>query len=262
MTTQACIWVDRRGKGESDVFDLLTHPSKTYSDLPVGDYHFVNHDTHEIIMIVERKTHSDLACSIKSRHMMEQLSRMNSTKETHPHIRMVLLLEGTIGSDWIDNTTSGIPNSSLETFLTSINLQGRIHVQYTATLRHTASWCTRMAKRIEAGKFTAHTDSRSGSAGASLSNLVSRADTRTKHNQWARLLCSIDGVSGEKALALVKVYPSPSHLFMFCRDVPKKEAINRMSDIKVRNRRLGPALAQKIVGMFSASPSTPESTRL
>lgn len=248
---QVRICVDKRGKGESEVFDSITHNRKAYVDLPVGDYHFVDDATDEIVMIVERKTHADLACSIKSRHMMEQLTRMNATKQEYPDVAVVLLFEGSIASDWIDRSTSGLPNTSLETFLTSLSLKGQINVQYTASIRHTASWCTRMAKRMEEGKFTLNASGNQRSPGAHISNLVSRADSRTKHNQWARLLCCVDGVSGEKALEIAKVFPTPFHLVMYCSDTSSIDAVKRISDIKIRSRRIGPSLAKKIVSMFS-----------
>lgn len=252
MSRDICLCVDKRGRGEGEVYEAITFANKTLGDLPVGDYQFMDRSTNEVFMIVERKTHMDLAASIKSKHMQEQLARMNETKSTHPQVIICLLLEGPIGSDWFLKATDGFPNTNLEMFLTSIALRGDIVVQYTASIRHTASWLSRMGKRIQEGKLRQRgSQDPQRLAGAHISSLVSRADTRTKNNQWARLLACIDGVSGEKALEIAKEFPSPFELVMYCKEVGRKQAVKRASDITIRKRRIGPTLAQRIVDMFS-----------
>ena len=98
-------------------------------NLDIGDIQFIDNDSKEIIIIIERKTIADLGASIKDGRYKEQKERMlHSLKKS---CRKIVLIEG-------NNMNSfGLPISTMDSVTINTMLRDNIHIHLTHNINGT-----------------------------------------------------------------------------------------------------------------------------
>ena len=261
------IRVDSRGKGENEVFDLLSSNAEWHGNatvelahLDIGDYLIERADGSPAIC-VERKTHADLAQSIKTNHhIQEQVNRMKLFRSSNPGCVLYIVYEGTIDRKWREASTGGIPNANVDMYLTCRGTRDNIHVHCTASHEHTARWIGAMAKKEGKGELTYRApDGLAASAAQPQSAPVtesayirslgaSKSANLRATSQWTRVLLSIDGVGADKAIAISKAYPTCAKLVKRLREDGGKDEIAKL---EVKRAKLGNAVAAKLSDIFT-----------
>ena len=113
------IRVDSRGIGENEIYQSMVANNSTLNytiervPLDVGDYHILN-DDGSLAVVIERKSHSDLASSIQTNnHMKEQIFRLRALKAQQPNVVVFLLYEGVLDKEWTNRSTGSMPNANV-----------------------------------------------------------------------------------------------------------------------------------------------------
>ena len=101
------IYIDNR---ETDLIDEFDESEITIKQLDIGDIIIENY-------LIERKTISDLAASIKDGRLREQKYRMKELNK-----KIIYIIEGTICTDFPKLKTNGILNSTLLTTIIKMKL--------------------------------------------------------------------------------------------------------------------------------------------
>lgn len=172
--------------------------------LELGDIIFMS-DTDEPILVIERKSFSDLLASIKDGRYAEQSYRLLGTFP-NPH-SIVYMLEGVF--------SNGADRQKIISAITSLNVFKGFSVIRTTSLLETAQHVVYMADKIDRdlkkGKMV-FTPQQAGSSGASAAapycSVVKSAKKAniTRENIGELILCQIPGISSTTAVALMQPF--------------------------------------------------------
>jgi ERCC4-type nuclease len=110
--------------------------------LPLGDI-LLRTDEDKDILLIERKTFSDLFSSIKDGRYEEQSYRLLHSSGLMPH-SIIYLLEGVLSQ-----LHSPIEKKILYSTITSLNYFKGFSVQRSSCVRETAEWLIQMGEKIE-----------------------------------------------------------------------------------------------------------------
>jgi len=110
-------------------------------DLPIGDM-IIQKDDETTLLIVERKSFSDLLSSIKDGRYEEQSHRLLNTSELPPH-SIIYLLEG-----MFSNLKNPKDKNLIFSCITSLNFFKGFSIMRTSTIYETAEWLILLVLKI------------------------------------------------------------------------------------------------------------------
>jgi ERCC4-type nuclease len=207
-------------------------PSGTQiQQLDIGDF-TITHS--EKLIVVERKSWSDLKASFNDGRYSEQKARLLAARDRDPaNVSIVYILEGSV------------PRISAEkqsrAAALKMAVRDGIAVVYSADPSETAKVILYLDKCLIDGSLDsaarATIVAASGYAGI-VQHSKKRANAEA--NMAATILTAIPGVSGAKAAAIVELYPTIATL------IKAFEEGKSLADIECGKRRLGPALNESI----------------
>ncbi|CAJ0647460.1 3088_t:CDS:2 [Entrophospora sp. SA101] len=91
---------------------------------------------------------------------------------------------------------------------------------------------------------------------ASYSELNSKSKSLTLRDIFLKFLMTIKGISAEKAMEIIKKYPTPHDLFEAFNSLntegEKKRMIKDIYDGMIRRKKFGPALSEKVYKIWHA----------
>ena len=118
-------------------------------DLPIGDM-IIQKDDETTLLIIERKSFSDLLSSIKDGRYEEQSHRLLNTSELPPH-SIVYLIEG-----MFSNLKNPKDKNLIFSCITSLNFFKGFSIMRTSTIYETAEWLIllvlKITKELEKGR--------------------------------------------------------------------------------------------------------------
>nr|XP_023012458.1 crossover junction endonuclease MUS81 [Leptinotarsa decemlineata] len=238
-------------------------PAYEVKRLSVGDFvwicrHRVSKKELILPYIIERKRLDDFAKSIRDGRYHEQkfrLKRCGIQNKTY-------LVENYISKHL------GLPLQTLLQAATNTAIQDGYHVKITSNLRHTAQYLSRFTKKLnEKFKDKAVMSCPKDSLDENQLNddlfslmtfkefnetsLKNKATTVTE--LFVKMLVQVKGISVEKALAIVEVYPSPSLLlkaYLENEDVKPEKLLEQIQFGKYK-KKIGPALSKIVSDLFT-----------
>jgi ERCC4-type nuclease len=206
-------------------------------------------------IIFERKSWHDFVSSLRDGRYHEQKGRLLAERERSTaegkQLRVVYLLE-TSRVPAYDDCTWGMKHNQPYAALVKMALRDSICIIYSASAADSYKHIIYTVKAglvggLDAGAH-AHAVAASGYAGT-----VRFAAKRkcTDENMFEIMLASLNGVSGTKASAITAVYDSPAalvraYIAMADGGATEKALDNMLADVKVGEKRLGPAISKKL----------------
>lgn len=188
-----------------------------------------------VLLIVERKTISDLGASIIDGRFREQKARLEETLEGDAS-KIMYLLEG--------------PNIKMQQHKNAVGIRGAVlnmlfkhkyKMLQTANLQDTVNYILTLYKKFASGDFQTQTES-----GMSIKS-ISKSE-KINQSLFSMQLSVIPGVSFNMASEIAKSYSSMRALldaYEVCIDTPEKETM--LSGIQITpKRKLGKALSKRI----------------
>jgi ERCC4-type nuclease len=136
------LWIDYR---ERQILNAI--PGSQESNLELGDVQLRKGDC--IAIIIERKTISDLAASIKDNRYKEQKSRLFAFRGEHPLIRIVYIIEGFYSFDE-SFKCAHMSNKVLSSAIINTMLRDGIFIVMTKNVGETVSYIKALRDRFDA----------------------------------------------------------------------------------------------------------------
>jgi ERCC4-type nuclease len=230
--------------------------------LPLGDI-IINDGTSDCI-IIERKTLSDLAASIKDGRYEEQSYRLNGLQ--HHNHNIVYLIEGDI--DRFNTFKDRIDKKTLYSAMFSINYFKGFSVMRSNSLDETATIVCNMAYKVEQGKISGRLGfysntlqlSSDGSSESKENNgdqeksdkdyckVVKKVkkDNITPDNIGEIMLCQIPGISTASAIAILGKFKTLPGLIQALKDDPNCLNDICTTDASGKSRKISKAIISSI----------------
>lgn len=222
----------------------------TTENLPVADIKLVKNEKN---ILIERKTLNDLWNSITTDRYIDQKQRLLETRQTHPNISIVYILEGNLDT---------IPNIYKKmTYGTMINNQFTHDIKILISPNIETTWYyiqNIYSKFVENSNDNTNTNTNTDNANTVLTLGLSKND-KIKHNLSCLQLMLIKGVSSHIAKSIIQHYPNISKLVLEYQKHSVTENQNLLKDITFQTsktskpRKIGIALSRKIYETFTES---------
>lgn len=232
--------------------------------LNLGDILIQTNDEKEVLLI-ERKTFSDLVASIKDGRYEEQSYRLSYSSGYQPH-SIIYLIEGNFAQLY-----NPIEKKTILSAMTSLNVFKGFSVFRTSNVNETAEWILNMAKKIEKELLSGNKPyypisvEKTG-GGEALENeivigepalITSQApnyctvakkvkkENVTGENIGEIILCQIPGISSVTAIAIMKKFSSFPH---FMEEIKNNPACldGIMCETKGKSRKVSKACIESI----------------
>jgi ERCC4-type nuclease len=221
----------------------LTIEKKT---LPLGDIVFVDDNEKEIV-IVERKSLSDLVASIKDGRYEEQSYRLIHSSGLYRH-HIIYLIEG--GMSQILNPTE---KKMIYSSMLTLQLYKGFSIMKTTSMIETAEWIIYSANKLSSMVKKGHElwSPESAVIEQVPSNYCSvvkktKKDNVTPENIGEIILCQIPGISSVSAITIMKEFKTISNLIDKVKEDP--HCLNGIiCETKGKQRKLGKNVIQNIV---------------
>lgn len=232
---------------EKDLVKLLHEKGYHFDleNLELGDIQIVDLNTHEIMIIIERKTLADLSASIKDTRYKEQKGRfIHSLK---PHVRKIMLIEGEKMSDF------KLPAKTLDSVIVNTMLRDNIHIHMSKNLEDTCKFLETiilqivkyyddLKKEIINGEKPAFEEMNSTCK-------MNKKDNITNDVCFRNMLAQIPGVSTSIATVFVEKYGNMNNfLIELGKNGEKLSIIKIIGEEKYgkNSRRVGDKVGEKI----------------
>lgn len=205
-------------------------------NLPIGDVILCGDNGDEQI-IIERKSLSDLAASIKDGRYEEQSYRLTGTP--HANHNIFYVIEGDLNK--VSSFKGRIDKQVLYSAIFSLNYYKGFSVLRTQSIEETANLVCHMIYKLKKGESdNKQPYYQDGSASSSATeekdycNVVKKVkkENITSNNIGEIMLCQIPGVSSTIAMTVMKEFKSLPHLVM-----KLKEDNNCLKDISYCNAK-------------------------
>ena len=189
------IIIDSREKADTKTF-FLTEIKKKYNNVRIESLQYGDFEVRQlpadkgISLIVERKGVRDLMNSINNHRLVHQVANLiHNCKSIKKSPTLIAELDPGEYSYMVEQW-------KLDEALNTLNYM--IPVIRVGSMKHTAKELIRLAQRIDTGNLQT----------LRVTPMIIRADT-----EWEQMLCSIKGVSVDKAKTISKTYPNLYTLF-------------------------------------------------
>jgi ERCC4-type nuclease len=226
--------------------------------IPIGDILLRNDDGKDIL-IIERKTFSDLISSIKDGRYEEQSYRLTHSSGIHTH-SIIYLIEGVFSQ--LSSSDKKMVNSTM----TSISIFKGFSIFRSASMQETAEWILQCADKIDRsikkGRIPKYIGSQEQNVvgqeltASSYCNVVKKVkkDNITPENIGEILLCQIPSVSHVTAVAIMKQFTSIAQLIDTIRQDPT--CLDKIQcESKGKARKISKACVENIVKYLGGEPS-------
>jgi len=198
---------------ERDIIKAMNPPFET-KQLDLGDIIFVDEESDNPLLIIERKTVSDLAASIKDGRAREQKARLIDLY-VKKGIKVMYLIES---FDSPKSGKTGLPHNTLLSSLINTIVRDNIMVYHTSGVEMSTKVIAKLSEKI-------NEHYNKGLYGNQETDYTSKLKLKKKENKKVEdsiifLLCQVPKVSVTVAEAIRKEYPT---LMSLCKAYMEKE---------------------------------------
>jgi crossover junction endonuclease MUS81 len=236
---------------EKDLIKILETKgySVTLENLDLGDIQFIDASSKEIIIIIERKTYSDLSASIKDGRYKEQKERMIHSLKNN--VRKIVLLEGT------DISKFSLPEKTFTSVIINTLIRDNIHIFMSKNQEDTIQFIENIIINIP--KYYDNIKNEIINNEFKSFNLtckVSKKENLTYEVCFKNMLSQIPGVSTTMANIFSLKYKNMGNFIIKLKEIGDKELIIKIiSEEKygINNRRIGDKVGEKIYNFIFES---------
>ena len=223
------------------------------SNLPLGDI-ILEHNDSEVI--IERKTVTDLASSIRDGRLREQKIRLihNYAKKN-----IIYVIEGDITQNNDSMYFNKINKYTIYSSIINMLVRDNIHLFMTSNVHHTIEFIEMIMKKMKKGTLKvvkSNQPNQPNQPNQYEQNISTRHISSIKLNKQANLtrdlvytsqLACIPGISSNIARSILNIYPTMKVLINTLHTISDEERIELLRNIKTeKSRRIGIKIAQNI----------------
>ena len=216
---------------------LSDEPDFEFQNLDIGDIVFKK--DNEVILVVERKTQSDLYSSIRDGRYKEQKLRLISSYSLN---QILYLIEES-------KNKFKINESIVKGAIINMTFRDGIKILFSNNLVETSEYIRLLKKKIEKNpEFFIKPKVEIENQQTSYLETVKVAKKDNMNPKLCNIiqLSQIPGVSKQTAEVIIEKYGSLSNLVTEYNKLEKEKAIILLRDIKLTNRKIGPVLSKRI----------------
>jgi ERCC4-type nuclease len=196
----------------------------------------------EVKVLLERKTYSDLAASLKDKRYREQLNRFRSSNvPMKGYIIEGCFPVGAIG---------GIPVSTIDSMLLGLIFRDSLIVLHSRNTAHTAELILKLHGKLTEYREDAESEKDVKDSLVGLSNV--KKDNMTPEICYLSQLAQLPQISTVSAKAIASIFPNMPSLITFIQT--NNNALVEISNIKVTDRRLGKSIAAGMIKYLMNDP--------
>lgn len=246
MSTEILLIIDNR---EHELHNLIE--CAIPEQLDIGDIIYRNAETNEILLIIERKTVSDLAASIcDGRHREQKMRLLGSGISLD---KIMYIIEGNV------ETVKNLPSSTLIGSIINTMLRDGIKVYKTNSTKETSIFLLRMLEKLnkEHEMFWKYNENKTiTSVDYSSSLKTSKKANMTPEVWFITTLSLIPQITPKIAGEIVKVYPSINELLSeynsLDNDILRKKLLEDITYPITggKTRRIGTKISEKVYNFF------------
>jgi crossover junction endonuclease MUS81 len=243
------ILIDSRENAIKEKYDTIKLPLVEFKQLDLGDIQLYNDD--KLLLIIERKTISDLYQSIKDGRYHEQKKRLTSNIA---RCNILYIIEGTI------EKTKYIDIHSIYGAIQHMIYRDKINVYRTLNLLETLEWIyelyDRIVKNPEQWDIYMNENSNIIIPNDKILDPIiyskgKKSDNITSSIAYKNMLNQVPGCSSQTSEAISIIYPNMMYLcnaYNNLEDICLREKL--LLNIKIKNkdkeRKVGPVMSKKI----------------
>ena len=239
------IKLDNREKELIKLLELKDY-SILLENLDIGDIQFIDFDSKEIIIIIERKSISDLGASIKDGRYKEQKERMNHSLKKN--CRKIILIEGS------DIDSFGLPISTMDTVIINTMLRDNMHIHITKNMNETIQFIENIILQLPKYYEDLHKEiilDEHKEYNAQYNCSTVKKENITSNICFRNMLAQIPGVSTTMANVYVDKYHNMENFIQTLNNSSNKnkhELILLLANEKFgkTNRKIGEKISEKI----------------
>ena len=229
---------------EREIIKLLETKGYDFilENLDIGDIQFVDLATKEIIIIIERKTLSDLSSSIKDNRYKEQKERL--IHGLKGNVRKIMLIEGENMNDF------SLSIKAFNSVIINTLLRDNIHIYISKSKENTIEFIENIILNLP--KYFDDLKKEIINGEAKIFNNEFNCNTVKKDNLtpkvcFKNMLAQIPGISINMANIFVEKYKNIKTFIVELDKIKdKKEIIKLLANEKYGNRRIGDKVAERI----------------
>ena len=235
--------VDHREKAIKEYFICNQMENVSYQNLDIGDIIFKKDG--EIVLLIERKSLSDLADSFKNGRYREQKLRiLNSNLEK---CKIMYLIEGRM-ENIVENKINGIPKTTLISTLISLMIKDDIKIYQTANIKETCFFIHKIFYKINKNPEILLENKPKDPTMEYLSTIkLKKKDNLTPEICYLAQLSQIPGISNNIAKTIQNIYPNMIEL---CKAMDQDNQCLLNLEYNIANnkkRKIGKKTNHKIV---------------
>jgi len=220
------------------------------SNLSLGDI-ILEHNDSEVI--IERKTVTDLASSIRDGRLREQKIRLihNYAKKN-----IIYVIEGDITQNNNSMYFNKINKYTIYSSIINMLVRDNIHLFMTSNVHHTIEFIEMIMKKMKKGTLKVVKSNQPHQLTQYAQQVSTRHISSIKLNKQANLtrdlvyasqLACIPGISSNIAHSIMNIYPTMKVLINTLHTISEEERIELLRNIKTeKSRRIGIKIAQNI----------------
>jgi ERCC4-type nuclease len=228
-------------------------------NLDIGDIQFLDLTTKDIMIIIERKTLSDLSSSLKDGRYKEQKERLlHSLKKD---VRKIILIEGTDLNDF------SLPIKTFNSIIINTLIRDNIHIYISKNKEESIEFIENIILNIpkyyeELKKEIIHGENKTFNN--EFNCKTSKKENLTVNICFRNMLSQIPGVSSSMANVYVNKYKNMENFILNIKEITnndKGKIIQLLSNEKYgnNNRRVGDKVSEKIYNfLFGIENKTSE----
>lgn len=231
---------------EKELINLISDVNVEMLDL--GDIVFRSNE-REILLIIERKTISDLSASIIDGRLREQKARLTNTGI--PKDRILYLIEGKIPEN---GKIGSLPIETVIGAIINTQFRDNLKVHRTFSVKESADYIIRILEKIKKDdKTLICSENKLSSADYAKTLKMKKSSNMTSRLWLITSLSVIPSLSTCIAEAIVNIYPTMESLSNALISTPVSIRHKFFEDIQIestKKRRIGPVLSSKISDFF------------
>lgn len=237
--------IDTREKALIEILENK-NTNITIQQLDLGDVIFKKGE--ETVLVIERKTISDLKASICDGRNREQKARL---QKSYPNQRILYLVEGSFDKN-LEYSVSGMPISTLLGSMINTQYRDDIKVYKTQSINETANYLIKLLEKLnkELDNFFNNTTEITDEKYSATIKKSKKANM-TPNVWFISTLCLIPQVTEKIASVIINNYSSLNFLLTEYEKTPEHLRYKLLSDLKYelssgKLRRIGDSISKRV----------------
>ncbi len=241
---------------ERDIISKLNEMGVSHevSVLELGDVNWLDEDGN-IVLIIERKTVSDLKASICDGRSREQKARLFNSGISRD--RIMFLIEGSITKP-LDSKIAGMSVSTLIGSIVNMQLRDNVKVYKTTSITESANYISRLDQKLRVDIDSYFKESTCTEVDYAATLKTRKRENVTPTVWFVQQLCLVPQVTEKIAACIIEVYPTLISLTRAYESATEENRPGLLKDLKYKiandkTRRIGEKISLRIYTLLYGS---------